>query len=74
MKLNVLWNPEESRAGPTSGTRSFMFSEKLTWKPKQMVGMTLKVEAQELILHTGEHSKVIWSTKRANPSSELANS
>ena len=24
----------------------------LTWKPKQMVGMTLNVEAQELILHT----------------------
>lgn len=26
----------------------------LTWKPKQMVGMTLKVEAQELILDTQE--------------------
>lgn len=24
----------------------------LTWKPKQMVGMTLNMEAQELILHT----------------------
>lgn len=24
----------------------------LTWKPKQMVGMTLNMVAQELILHT----------------------
>lgn len=63
----------EPQSGP-SGTRTFIFNVRLTWKPKQMVGMTLKVEAQELILHTGAHSKLIWSTKRANSSTKLANS
>ena len=38
----------------------------LTWKPKQMVGMTLNMEAQELILHTDGARRESHSLKFTN--------
>lgn len=33
----------------------------LTWKPKQMVGMTLNMEAQELILQTDRRQQSFFT-------------
>lgn len=40
-----------------------MFEAVLTWKPKQMVGITLNIEAQELILQRDDKKTSEWLLK-----------